>query len=385
MASGVSDQRRYMERAIELGRAGLGEVSPRPSVGAVIVPDGEVVGEGRTEPAPERHAEVVAIQQADERARGATIYTTLEPCSHTHFTGPCVDVLIAAGIDRVVCPVGDPDPRVDGAGFRKLREAGIQVVMPLEGDLIERAIESLEGFLHHIATGRPFVIVKFAASLDGRIATRTGGSQWITSEAARERAHLMRAQADALITGIGTVLADDPRLTARLDGVTGRPRLRVIVDSDGRMPSTAALLAEPGDVLWVQAEGCKSTIDAPSVETVQLPRSESGGVDFGSLLDLLGERGCINVMMEAGAALTGSVIDAGLADKVAAFIAPVIIGGADALPAVGGIGVSEVSSALKLDRVRVEQIGPDVLITGYAPRQRERNHNTAKRIACLPE
>ena len=368
MSSGLSDQRRYMERAIELGRAGLGDVSPRPSVGAVIVRDGEVVGEGRTEPAPERHAEVVAIQQAGERARGATIYTTLEPCSHTHFTGPCADALIAAGIDRVVCPVGDPDPRVDGEGFRKLREAGIQVAMPLEGDLIERAVESLEGFLHHIATGRPFVTVKFAASLDGRIATRTGDSQWITSEAARERAHLMRAQTDALVTGIGTVLADDPRLTARLDGVTGRPRLRVIVDSDGRMPSTAALLAEPGDVLWVQAEGCKLTINAPRLEAVQLPRSGSGGIDLGSLLDLLGERGCINVMMEAGAALTGSVIDAGLADKVAAFIAPVIIGGADALPAVGGIGVSVVSSALKLDRIRVEQIGPDVLITGYAPR-----------------
>lgn len=367
MASGVPDQRRYMERAIELGRAGLGEVSPRPSVGAVIAIDGEVVGEGRTEPAPDRHAEVVAIQQAGERARGATIYTTLEPCSHIHFTGPCVDALIAAGIDRVVCPVGDPDPRVDGEGFRRLREAGIQVVMPLEGDLIESAMESLEGFLHHIGTGRPFVTVKYAASLDGRIATRTGDSQWITSEAARERAHLMRAQADALITGIGTVLADDPRLTARLDGMTGRPRLRVIVDSDGRMPSTAALLGEPGDVLWVQAEGCKSTIDAANLETVQIPRSESGGVDFESLLDLLGERGCVNVMLEAGAALTGSVIDAGLADKMAAFIAPVVIGGTDALPAVGGIGVSEVSSALKLDRVCVEQIGPDVLITGYAP------------------
>ena len=367
MASGVPDQRRYMERAIELGRAGLGEVSPRPSVGAVIAIDGEVVGEGRTEPAPDRHAEVVAIQQAGERARGATIYTTLEPCSHIHFTGPCVDALIAAGIDRVVCPVGDPDPRVDGEGFRRLREAGIQVVMPLEGDLIESAMESLEGFLHHIGTGRPFVTVKYAASLDGRIATRTGDSQWITSEAARDRAHLMRAQTDALITGIGTVLADDPRLTARLDGMTGRPRLRVIVDSDGRMPSTAALLGEPGDVLWVQAEGCKSTIDAANLETVKIPRSESGGVDFESLLDLLGERGCVNVMLEAGAALTGSVIDAGLADKMAAFIAPVVIGGTDALPAVGGIGVSEVSSALKLDRVCVEQIGPDVLITGYAP------------------
>ncbi|MDP6822013.1 MAG: bifunctional diaminohydroxyphosphoribosylaminopyrimidine deaminase/5-amino-6-(5-phosphoribosylamino)uracil reductase RibD [Dehalococcoidia bacterium] len=365
--AGIPGHRRHMERAIELGREGLGEVSPRPSVGAVVVRDGEAVGEGRTTPIPGPHAEVVAIQQAGELARGATIYTTLEPCSHTHYTGPCTDVLIAAGIARVVCPVGDPDPRVDGEGFHRLREAGIEVVMPLEGDLIESAMVSLEGFLHHVATGRPLLTVKFAASLDGRIATRTGDSQWITSEEARTRAHLMRAQADAVVTGIGTVLADDPRLTARLDGMTGRPRLRVVVDSDGRMPRTAALLGEPGDVLWVRGEGCESNIESPDLETVELPRSETGGVEFAALLDLLGERGCVNVMLEAGAALTGSVIDAGLAGKLAAFIAPLVIGGADALAAVGGIGVPEVARALKLERVRVEQIGPDVLITGYAP------------------
>ncbi|HJM52944.1 MAG TPA: bifunctional diaminohydroxyphosphoribosylaminopyrimidine deaminase/5-amino-6-(5-phosphoribosylamino)uracil reductase RibD [Dehalococcoidia bacterium] len=362
---GTADHRRYMERAIELGRAGLGEVSPRPSVGAVVVRDGEVVGEGRTTPIPGPHAEVIAIQQAGEQARGATVYTTLEPCSHTEYTGPCADALIAAGVDRVVCPVGDPDPRVDGEGFRKLRDAGIQVVIPLEGDLIEGAMVSLEGFLHHIATGRPFLTVKFAASLDGRIATRIGDSQWITSEAARERSHLMRAESDAVITGIGTVLADDPRLTARLEGLSGRPRLRVIVDSDGRMPPGAALLGEPGDVLWVRGDGCESTIDAPNLEAVELPRSETGGIDFANLLEHLGERGCVNVMLEAGAGLTGAVIDAGHAGKIAAFIAPLIIGGVGALPAVGGIGVAEVASALKLDRVRVEQIGPDILVTGY--------------------
>lgn len=366
-ASGAPDHREHMERAIELGRAGLGEVSPRPSVGAVVVRDGQVVGEGRTQPIPGPHAEIVAINEAGELAEGATVYTTLEPCSHTHYTGPCADALIAARVSRVVCPVGDPDPRVDGEGFRKLREAGIQVVMPLEGDLIEGAMVSLEGFLHHVATGRPFVTVKFAASLDGRIATRTGDSQWITSEEARSRAHLMRSQADALITGIGTVLADDPRLTARLEGMSGRPRLRVVVDSDGRMPANAALLREAGDVLWVRGDGCSTVIDAPNLETVELPRSESGGIDFAILLDLLGDRECVNVMLEAGAELTGSVIDAGLAQKITAFIAPVVIGGVDALPAVGGTGVPEVASALKLERVRVEQIGPDILITGYAP------------------
>ncbi len=356
-----------MERAIELGRAGLGEVSPRPSVGAVIVRDGRIVGEGRTESIPGRHAEVVAVEQAGELARGATVYTTLEPCSHTHYTGPCADALIAARVRRVVCPVGDPDPRVDGLGFRRLRDAGVEVVMPLEGDLIESAMESLEGYLHHVATGRPFLTVKFAASLDGRIATRTGDSQWITSEEARARAHRMRAESDAVVTGIGTILADDPRLTARLEGVSGRPRLRVVVDSDGRLPPDAAILKEPGDVLWVRAEGCVTTIDAPNLEMIAVPRAGSHGVDVGALLNELGERGWMNAMLEAGPRLTGSIIDAGLAQKVAAFIAPVVIGGVDARPAVGGVGVADIATALKLERVRVEQIGPDVLITGYAP------------------
>jgi diaminohydroxyphosphoribosylaminopyrimidine deaminase / 5-amino-6-(5-phosphoribosylamino)uracil reductase len=365
--SGAPGHRQHMERAIELGRSGLGEVSPRPSVGAVVVRDGKIVGEGRTQPIPGPHAEIVALKEAGGLSEGATVYTTLEPCSHTHYTGPCADALIAAKVRRVVCPVGDPDSRVDGEGFKKLRDAGIEVVMPLEGDLIEAAMVSLEGFLHHVATGRPFVTVKFAASLDGRIATRTGDSQWITSEGARARAHVMRSQTDALITGIGTVLTDDPRLTARVEGIEGRPKLRVVVDSDGRMPADAALLGEHGNVLWVRGEGCSTAIDAPNLESLELPRSETGGVDFARLLDLLGERGCVNVMLEAGAGLTGSVIDAGLAQKVTAFIAPVVIGGVDALPAIGGNGVSEVASALKLERVQVEQIGPDILITGYAP------------------
>ena len=239
--------------------------------------------------------------------------------------------------------------------------------MPLDGDLIEGAMESLEGFLHHIATGRPFLTVKFAASLDGRIATRTGDSRWITSEESRERAHRMRAESDAVITGIGTVLADDPRLTARLEGVSGRPRLRVVVDSDGRLPASAALLGEPGDVLWVRADGCDVVIDAPNLQTIELPRADTGSVDLGALLSELGKRGCLNVMLEAGATLTGAIIDAGLAQKVAAFIAPIVIGGDKSFPAVGGVGVAEVASALKLERVRVEQIGPDILVTGYSP------------------
>jgi len=368
-AAGASGQRQYMERAIELGRRGLGEVSPRPSVGAVVVSDGNVVGEGRTQPIPGPHAEIIAISQAGKLAEGSTIFTTLEPCSHTHYTGPCADALISAGVSRVVCPVGDPDPRVDGEGFRKLREAGIEVVMPLESDLIERALESLEGFLHHVATGRPFVTVKFAASLDGSIATKTGESQWITSKEARDYAHLMRSQADALITGIGTILADDPRLTSRLEGIVNRPKLRVVVDSEGRMPASAALIREPGDILWVRGEGCTSVINSPNVETLEVPRLRSGGIDLTNLLDLLGSRGYLNVMLEAGTSLTGSMVDAGLVQKIAAFIAPIVIGGSDAFPAVGGVGVSAMARALRLERVQIEQIGSDVLITGYAPQQ----------------
>ena len=368
-AAGASGQRQYMERAIELGRRGLGEVSPRPSVGAVVVSDGNVVGEGRTQPIPGPHAEIIAISQAGKLAEGSTIFTTLEPCSHTHYTGPCADALISAGVSRVVCPVGYPDPRVDGEGFRKLREAGIEVVMPLESDRIERALESLEGFLHHVATGRPFVTVKFAASLDGSIATKTGESQWITSKEARDYAHLMRSQADALITGIGTILADDPRLTSRLEGIVNRPKLRVVVDSDGRMPASAALIREPGDILWVRGEGCTSVINSPNVETLEVPRLRSGGIDLTNLLDLLGSRGYLNVMLEAGTSLTGSMVDAGLVQKIAAFIAPIVIGGSDAFPAVGGVGVSAMARALRLERVQIEQIGSDVLITGYAPQQ----------------
>ncbi|MFP6678612.1 MAG: bifunctional diaminohydroxyphosphoribosylaminopyrimidine deaminase/5-amino-6-(5-phosphoribosylamino)uracil reductase RibD [Dehalococcoidia bacterium] len=368
-AAGASEQRQYMERAIELGRRGLGEVSPRPSVGAVVVSDGNVVGEGRTQPIPGPHAEIIAINQAGKLANRSTIFTTLEPCSHTHNTGPCADALISAGVSRLVCPVGDPDPRVDGEGFRKLREAGIEVVMPLESDLIERALETLEGFLHHVATGRPFVTVKFAASLDGSVATKTGESQWITSKEARDYAHLMRSQADALITGIGTILADDPRLTSRLEGIVHRPKLRVVVDSDGRMPASAALIREPGDILWVRGEGCTSVINSPNVETIEVPRLRSGGIDLTNLLDLLGSRGYLNVMLEAGTSLTGSMFDAGLVQKIAAFIAPIVIGGSDAFPAVGGVGVSEMARALRLERVQIEQIGSDVLITGYAPQQ----------------
>ena len=240
--------------------------------------------------------------------------------------------------------------------------------MTLDGARREGALESLEGFAQHVATDRPLLTVKFAASLDGRIATRTGDSRWITSEESRERAHRMRAESDAVITGIGTVLADDPRLTARLEGVSGRPRLRVVVDSDGRLPASAALLGEPGDGLWVRADGCDVVIDAPNLQTIELPRADTGSVDLGALLSELGKRGCLNVMLEAGATLTGAIIDAGLAQKVAAFIAPIGIGGDKSFPAVGGGGVAEVVSALKLERARVEPVGAVIPVTVPAPR-----------------
>lgn len=356
--------RRYLERAIELARCGLGAVSPRPSVGAVIVRDGAVVGEGVTQPVPGPHAEVVALGEAGEAARGATVYTTLEPCSHTDVTGPCAEALIEAGIARVVSSLEDPDPRVLGAGFRRLRAAGVDVDNRLPDDLTDAARETLEGFLHAMTVGGPFVTAKFAASLDGRVATRTGDSQWITGEAARARAHELRAAADAVVVGIGTVLADDPRLTARLPGLQGRPRLRVVVDSNGRLPASARLLGEPGAVLWARAEGCTARVESRNVETVELPRAD-GGVDLAALMQELGRRGCLSVLVEGGPTLLGSLFDSRLVQKVIAFIAPVVIGGAGALPAIGGTGPGPLADALRLERMTVSQLGADLLVTGY--------------------
>ncbi len=350
----------HMRRALLLARRALGSVSPNPAVGAVIVKDGEVVGEGWTQPPGQAHAEVMALRHAGARARGATLYVTLEPCSHFGRTPPCADAVIAAGIAEVHAALIDPNPLVNGGGIARLRDAGIRTHV---GEGKDEAREIIEAYIKHKTTGLPFVTAKFAMSLDGKIATRSGDSKWITGEEARRYVHELRAVSDAIIVGVNTVIADDPQLTAR--DAEGKPLarqpLRVVVDSSGRTPKEARMLGEPGKTLIATT---RENLAWAGAETMLVP-SRNGLVDAGELLKKLGQRDVTSVFVEGGGTLLGSLFDQRLVDKVIAFVAPAIIGGRAAPSPVGGEGVETMADALRLQRVRVTQLGTDVAITGY--------------------
>ena len=469
----------YMGLALSLAERAVGSVSPNPPVGAVLVRDGEVVGEGYTRPPGQAHAEIVAIRQAGPRARGATLYTTLEPCNHQGRTGPCSEAIIEAGVAEVHSAVMDPNPHVKGGGLSRLSEAGIAVST---GEMAGEASRLIEAYAKHVTTGTPFVTAKFAMSLDGKIATRTGSSQWITGEEARAYAHRLRAASDAVMVGINTVLADDPRLTARDESgaALGRQPLRVVVDSRGRIPREARMLGEPGSTLIVtggaclgtgpghphpnplpsrergqdsltralsrQGRGGRTPSPQPSpvkgegggtaspqpspvkgegggtaspqsspvegegggtpspqpspvegegggtpspqpspvegegdgtgghetrpydggkgVETAAMPGSD-GLVDLEALMSHLGEREVASVVVEGGGVLLGALFDGGLVDKVCAFIAPVVVGGAAAPSPVAGEGVELIGDALRLRDVEVLRLGADIAVVGY--------------------
>ena len=359
----------FMERALELAESVAGALAPRPPVGAVVVSDdGEtVVGEGATQPNPGPHAEAVALDQAKRNARGGTMYCTLEPHQHEGTTPPCTEAIINAGIKHVVCPIADPNPLVAGRGFERLNAAGVDVVTQVEGSLTRRAVELVEGFEKHLNTGFPFVTTKWAMSLDGKIATRYRDSRWITGEVARAHAHGLRYRSDAVMTGIGTMLADDPRLTAR-DPRTGkrmgnRPYLRVVVDSHARMPKDALLLRESGEVMQVVAVDTSSE-DSHTVMKFSDPLGES--VDLVALFRYLGERGCHNILIEAGEMLNGALFDLKLVDKVVAYIATdKIIGGSSALSPVGGQGSGLMAESARLHDTRIEHLGDDIAFIGY--------------------
>lgn len=334
-----------------------------------MVRDGEVVGEGYTRPPGQAHAEIAAIRQAGPRAQGATLYTTLEPCNHQGRTGPCSEAIIEAGVVAVHSAVTDPNPHVKGGGLSRLSEAGIAVST---GEMAGKASRLIEGYSKLVKTGTPFVTAKFAMSLDGKIATRTGSSQWITGEEARAYAHRLRAASDAVMVGINTVLADDPRLTARDGSGTALDRqpLRVVVDSRGRMPAAARMLGEPGATLVVTASGgheARPYGEVSSLETAVLPGAD-GLVDLEGLMSHLGEREVASVVVEGGGALLGSLFDGGLVDKVSAFVAPVIVGGAEAPSPVAGEGVESIGDALRLRDVEVLRLGEDVAVVGYCGR-----------------
>jgi diaminohydroxyphosphoribosylaminopyrimidine deaminase/5-amino-6-(5-phosphoribosylamino)uracil reductase len=359
----------YMECALSLARLALGYTSPNPAVGAVIVKDGIVVGMGYTQPAGSDHAEVMALRQAGDRAHGATMYVTLEPCSHYGRTPPCTQATISAGISEVHTALLDPNPLVSGRGVSKLNEAGIKTYV---GTYQKEAYEINEAYIKYITIGLPFVMAKFAMSLDGKIATRTGDSKWITNDEARKYVHTLRHTVDALMVGVNTVVADDPRLTARgCNGKGGTRRmqpLRVVIDSKGRVPLDAHIFEQPGEVLLAVVEPLdpekKETFTEAGAEVLELP-SKEGLVDVGELLKVLGKREVVSILVEGGGKLLGSLFDHHLVDKVLAFIAPIIIGGNEAKSAVGGDGVTTVAEALRLGRVSTDSFGDNILVTGY--------------------
>ncbi|WP_137177701.1 bifunctional diaminohydroxyphosphoribosylaminopyrimidine deaminase/5-amino-6-(5-phosphoribosylamino)uracil reductase RibD [Roseomonas sp. AR75] len=351
-----------MQAALALARRGLGNVWPNPSVGCVIVRDGQVVGRGWTQPGGRPHAETEALRRAGHLARGATAYVTLEPCSHHGRTPPCCDALIAAGIARVVCALRDPDHRVDGRGFVRLREAGIAVE---EGLCAAEARAVTAGFIKRITQGLPLVTLKLATTLDGRIATRTGESQWITGPPARREAHALRARHDAILVGSGTALADDPELTCRLPGATPRQPLRVVADARLRMPVTARLVATAQDTptLIVTAPGHPPSVRAPyqsaGVELATVPRAREG-LALRPLLEALAQRGVTRVLAEGGAGIAAGLLREGLVDRLAWFHAPGIMGG-DGLPAAYPLPVDVLAAMPRFRRVAARPLGEDWL------------------------
>jgi diaminohydroxyphosphoribosylaminopyrimidine deaminase/5-amino-6-(5-phosphoribosylamino)uracil reductase len=358
----------YMKQALSLAKLAVGQVSPNPAVGAVVVKDGEVIGQGYTQPPGSWHAEVMALKQADQRSRGGVMYVTLEPCCHYGRTPPCTKAIITAGISEVHMAMLDPNPLVSGKGEEELQREGIKTYI---GEHEEETREINEAYIKYITTGMPFVTAKFAVSLDGKIATKTGDSEWISGSEARKYVHYLRYTTDAIMAGANTVIADNPRLTCRCAGKGGEVRkqpLRVIVDGKGRTSALAQVFNEAGQALLALDRSIepekKKTFTQAGVELLELP-AKQGRVDLKLLMKSLGERGITSVLVEGGGILLGSLFDYRLVDKVIAFIAPIIIGGKKAKTAVVGKGIERVIDAIKLERVSSEKFGEDVMISGY--------------------
>jgi diaminohydroxyphosphoribosylaminopyrimidine deaminase/5-amino-6-(5-phosphoribosylamino)uracil reductase len=360
--------RQLMRRALELAAAGTGQVSPGPLVGCVIAnSEGQVLGEGFYVFEDIKHAETYALEQAGARAQGATAYVSLEPHAHHGRTPPCSDALIKAGIARVVAPIEDPNPRVSGNGFTHLRSAGLEVSV----GLLSREAEKLnEKYLHFMRTGRPFVHLKLAASLDGKIATRTGDSRWITGAEARARVHELRHEYDAILIGAGTARADDPLLTHRSGKKRRLPLVRIVLDESLEVSAESQLVrtAHESPVLIFAGDSVRESAALPT--QVEVIRDSAGGRNLPALLAELGRREIQSLLVEGGAKVAGHFLDEGLVNKVSFFIAPTIIGGRDAPGAVQGKGAEKLSESLELEDLVVTQLGRDVEFTGYPIRKR---------------
>ncbi len=361
----------YIKLALELAAQGAGLVSPNPLVGCVVVKEGQVIGRGYHRYDELKHAEAWALEEAGQRTRGATVYVNLEPCAHQgegKRTPPCAKALIEAGVKRVVVSMVDPNPRVNGRGFEQLREAGIEVVTGL---LAREARRLNEKYVKFVTTGVPFVLMKTACSLDGRIATRTGDSKWITGEAARAASQALRHEYDAILVGIGTVLADDPLLTDRTGKRRRRPLTRVVLDANLRMPLGSQLVktAREFPLVIFTGQDMASTarreeLEALGVRVIALA-SATGKLDLAQALKALAAAQLTSLIVEGGATVAGSFVEQRLVDKATFFIAPKIIGGLEAKPAIGGTGSEFLSDALKLEDAAIERQGEDLEITGY--------------------
>ncbi len=357
-----------MQRALDLAARGIGHVSPSPLVGCVIAreADGAVLGEGFYLYEGIKHAEILALEEAGALARGATAYVSLEPHAHQGRTPPCTIALINAGIKRVVAPVEDPNPKVSGEGFAKLCAAGVQVDVGL---LAGEATKLNEKYIHFMHTARPFVHLKLACSLDGRTATRTGDSRWITNEASRRRVHVLRHEYDAILVGANTALTDNPLLTDRSNLSRRLPLTRIVLDKDLRLSpiSQLAQTAREAPVIIFASENADDEkIDALQARGVEIIRETgNGGRDLAAMLKYLGERSIQSVIVEGGAIVAGAFLDAKLIDKVSFFVAPMIIGGSDAPHAVAGTGATRIADAMKLTDVELTQHEGDFEITGY--------------------
>ncbi len=352
----------YMRRALALAKRAWGMTSPNPMVGAVIVRNNNIIAEGFHKKPGTDHAEVVAIDKAGEAASGATLYVTLEPCCHTDKrTPPCTKKIIETGIRNVVVAMRDPNPKVAGKGIAALRQAGVRVAC---GVLEEQAQRLNEYYIKQITTGLPFVVLKIAMTLDGKIATPEGESQWITGERARKEVHRMRASVDAVLTAIGTVQADDPLFTCR--AVRGKNPVRIIIDPDAKIRPDAKVLSCPPETIIV------SRADAPSARTdmllhkgISLLRYEGGRLDLAWLMKRMHMRGITSMLVEGGSSLNASCLEAGIVDKVICYIAPKIIGGRESFPAVGGLSFRKLGDAYRLMKTTVRRVGDDIAIEGY--------------------
>jgi diaminohydroxyphosphoribosylaminopyrimidine deaminase/5-amino-6-(5-phosphoribosylamino)uracil reductase len=361
----------FMREALDLARKGRALASPNPLVGAVIARGDTVVGRGFHTYAGLQHAEIVALAEAGGQARSATLYVNLEPCSHHGRTPPCVDAIIAAGIARVVAAGEDPNPLVSGAGFRRLRDAGVEVALAPE--FAAEAAKLNEPFLHLMRTGRPLVTLKTAITLDGKISAPDDNAGWITSERARAHVQELRHDHDAILTGIGTVLADDPRLTDRIGLPRNRPLLRIVMDSQLRLPPDSKMVrGAECDVVAVGTSAAsaerRKALESRGVQ-VLLFDGPGGRADLRSVVDWLGQRRYLSLMIEAGSKLNWAALESGCVDRIFFYYGPKILGGMEALPLAGGIGRRKRSDAIRIHNVAVHLIPPDEFaVEGYVHR-----------------